>query len=90
VLSARREDDVRALRATVLAFFRRDLIDAEIFLPWLEQKLRGDIFDKFEVLEERADDAGTFFRIRGESETVNDLRKQLGLTTDVSKSRGEG
>ncbi len=86
VLSARRNDDVQKLRATLLEFFRRDLVDAEIFLAWSEQKLRRNIFESFEVLEERADDAGTFFRIRGESEIVNALRTQLGRTTDPSKS----
>jgi GTP-binding protein HflX len=86
VLSARRHDDVQRLRATLLAFFRRDLVDAEVFLPWSEQKLRGSVFETFEVLEERADDEGTFFRIRGESGIVDALRAQLGRTTEPSKS----
>ena len=85
VLSARRSGDVQKLRATLLEFFRRDLVDAEIFLAWSEQKLRGNIFETFEVLEERADDAGTFFRIRGEPRIVNALRTQLGQTTDTSE-----
>jgi GTP-binding protein HflX len=86
VLSARRKGDVQNLHAAVLAFFRRGLVEAEIFLPWSEQNLRGNIFENFEVLEERDDGGGTFFRIRGESDTVNGLRKQLGQTMDPSKS----
>jgi GTPase len=86
VLSARRDGDIQKLRATLLEFFRRDLVEAEIFLAWSGQKLRGSIFDTCEVLEERADDAGTYFRIRGEPEIVNALRTQLGRTTDASKS----
>jgi GTP-binding protein HflX len=86
VLSARRDADILKLRATLLEFFRRDLVDAEVFLAWSEQKLRGTIFDTCEVLEERADDAGTFFRIRGEPEVVNALRAQLGRTADAAKS----
>ena len=78
VLSARSEDDVRKVHAAILVFFRRDLVEAEVFLPWSEQKLRGRIFEDYEVLEERADDAGTFFRIRGEPDTVNVLRARLG------------
>jgi GTPase len=70
----------------VMAFFRRGLVEAEIFLPWSEQNLRGNIFENFEVLEERADGDGTLFRIRGESDTVNALRKQLSQTMDPSKS----
>jgi GTP-binding protein HflX len=86
VLSARSKNDVQKLHTAILAFFRRDLVEAEIFLPWSEQKLRGNIFESFEVLEERADDAGTFFRIRGEPDTLNALRTQLGQATDTSKS----
>ncbi len=86
VLSARRDGDVQRLRATLLEFFRRDLVDAELFLPWSEQKLRRNIFEDFEVLEERADDAGTFFRIRGELGVINALRTQLGKAPDPSKS----
>jgi GTPase len=86
VLSARRKGDVQNLHAAVMAFFRRGLVEAEIFLPWSEQNLRGNIFENFEVLEERADGDGTLFRIRGESDTVNALRKQLSQTMDPSKS----
>ena len=77
VLSACRAGDISKLHASIMEFARRDLIEAEIFLPWSEQNLRGKIFEGFEVVEERADDAGTFFRIRGEADTVNALRKQL-------------
>jgi GTP-binding protein HflX len=85
VLSARSKGDVEKLHTAILAFFRRDLVEAEIFLPWSEQKLRGSIFESFEVLEERADGAGTFFRIRGEPDAVNALRRQLGQAIDTSK-----
>ena len=80
VLSARRHGDVQTLRATLLEFFRRDLVDAEVFVAWSEQKVRGSIFESFEVLEERAGDGGTLFRIRGESGIVDALRAQLGRT----------
>ncbi len=85
VLSARRDSDVQKLRAALLEFFRRDLVDAEVFVGWSEQKLRSNIFDAFEVLEERTDDGGTFFHIRGEPEMVSALRAQLGRTPDAAQ-----
>jgi GTP-binding protein HflX len=84
VMSARREGDVAKLHAAVLAFFQRDLVEADIFLPWSEQKLRGNIFADFEVLDERADEAGTLFRIRGEPGAVNAVRTRLGSTPGSS------
>ena len=78
VMSARRPDDVAKLREAILAFFQRDLVEAELFLPWSAQQLRGEIFANCQVLEERAGNDGAHFRIRGEPETVNRLRGRLG------------
>jgi GTP-binding protein HflX len=78
VMSARREGDIVKLREAIGGFFQRRLVEAELFLPWSAQKLRGEIFDTCTVLEERSDDAGTFLRVRGEPEAVKRLREQFG------------
>ena len=78
VMSARREGDVAKLRESVTGFFQQRLVEAELFLPWSAQKLRGEIFASCVVLEERAGNEGTSFRIRAEPETVTRLREQLG------------
>ena len=78
VMSAKRESDVAKLHAAIRAFFQRGLVEAELFLPWSAQQLRGKIFASCEVLDERADNDGAFLRVRGESDTVKALREQLG------------
>src|SRR5438477_2322327 len=78
VMSAKREGDVARLREAIVAFFQRGLVEAELFLPWSAQKLRGQIFATCTVLEERTDAEGTFLRVRGEPEAVERLREQLG------------
>ena len=78
VMSARREGDVAKLREAIVAYFQRDLVEAELFLPWSAQKLRGEIFANTQVLEERAGSDGAFFRVRGDAESVKRLREQLG------------
>ena len=78
VMSAKRESDVARLREAIVAFFQRGLVEAELFLPWSAQKLRGQIFATCTVLEERPDPEGTFLRVRGEPEAVRRLREQLG------------
>jgi GTP-binding protein HflX len=80
VMSAHRNDDVAILRKAIVAFFQRDLVEAELFLPWSAQKLRGEIFSSCEVLEERADGEGAFLRVRGEREAVKCLSEQLSQT----------
>src|SRR5574341_204750 len=76
VMSARREGDIANLREAIVAFFRRSLVEAEFFLPWSAQGLRGEIFASCEVLEERADGEGVFLRVRGEPDVVRRLREQ--------------
>ena len=78
VMSARRAADIDLLRETILAFFRQDLVEAELFLPWAAQQLRGEIFAHCEVLAERADAEGAFLRVRGEREAVQGLSERLG------------
>jgi GTP-binding protein HflX len=54
-------------------------VEAELFLPWSAQKLRGQIFATCAVLEERADEAGAFLRVSGEPEAVERLRERFGV-----------
>jgi GTP-binding protein HflX len=77
VISARREGDIGRLRDAISAFFQRSLVEAELFLPWSAQNLRGQIFATCTVLEERADVEGAFLLVRGEPEAVARLREHL-------------
>ena len=79
VMSARRTEDIAKLHAAIVAFFRRRLVEAELLVPWSAQQLRGEIFQNCEVLEERAEDEGAFFRVRAEPEVLKRLREQLGV-----------
>lgn len=78
VMSARRPEEVSALRDVILTFFQRDLVEAELFLPWSAQQLRGEIYSNCQVLEERADEEGAFFRVRGAPDVVQSLEERLG------------
>ncbi|HOY02061.1 GTPase HflX [Zoogloea sp.] len=78
VMSARRPEEVSALREVILGFFQRDLVEAELFLPWSAQQLRGEIFSNCQVLEERADEDGAIFQVRGAADVVQGLRDRLG------------
>ena len=73
VVSARREEDVAKVRAAILATFQSGLEEAELFLPWSNQKMRGEIFSNCTVLEQRDDETGVFLKVRGEPQTVRRL-----------------
>lgn len=79
VMSARRPDDVARLRQKIVEFFQQNLIEAEFFLAWSGQELRGAIYTNCQVLEERADNEGAYFRVLGEPDTIESLREQFSL-----------
>lgn len=70
VLSAKRKGDVSELHSAIVDVFQQELVEAEIFLPWTEQGLRGEIFAHCDVLEERAEEEGAFFRFRAAPDVV--------------------
>lgn len=78
VMSARRPDDVAKLHQAIVAFFQKDLLEVELFLPWTGQQLRGEIYANCQVLNERSDNDGAFFLVRGESGTINNLLEKVG------------
>ena len=63
-----------AAAVTGPAFFARDLVEAELRVPWDRQQLRGEIFAACEVVEERADADGAIFRVRGTPGAIERLR----------------
>ncbi len=75
VMSARRADDVAKLRSLILSFFQKDLVEAELFVPWSAQQLRRDIYARCEVLAESADEAGARFRVRAQPSDIGFLHE---------------
>ena len=77
VMSANRPEDLVNLHKTVVAFFQKNLIEAELFLPWSMQSMRGKVFAICEVLSERADEDGAFLLVRAEVSAIKQMREQL-------------
>ena len=84
VMSALRPDDVARLHDLVVSHFQRDLVEDELFVPWTAQRLRGEVFAHCEVLSERADADGAFFRVRGAARAIERLHEQLGSAKTAS------
>ena len=77
VMSSRRPEDVAMLHQKIVASFQQQFVETELFLPWSAQQLRKEIYVNCEVLDERADEHGAFFRVRGEPHAVDKLRAQF-------------
>lgn len=79
VMSARRPEDVARLHGIIVAYFQRDLVEAELFVPWSAQQWRKDIYASCNVLEEQASEEGATFRVRGDAESLERLRAAIAL-----------
>ncbi len=69
-MSARRPADVARLHGHLVAFFARDLVEAEVRVPYERQQLRGEIFACCEVLGERYDDEAVIFQVRAPADLL--------------------
>jgi GTPase len=74
IMSARRPEDVARLRAAIIELFDRQLVEAELRVPYDRQELRGEIFTHCQVLEERYEEGVVVFRIRAEPAQIGRLR----------------
>lgn len=83
VMSAIDPDDIARLHKAIRAFFVRRMVKSELFLPWSAQQLRGELFAVCEVLEERADTGGAFFRVRGARKDIEGLRERIGQAQGI-------
>ena len=79
-MSAKRPEDVTKMHQIIVEFFQQDLIETEIFLPWTAQQWRGKIYASCQVLEERSDNDGAFFKVRGEAGAIQKLHEQVDGT----------
>ncbi|KAF7598019.1 MAG: GTPase HflX [Candidatus Dactylopiibacterium carminicum] len=80
VMSARDPADVARLHRTIVEFFQRDLVETELFLPWSAQQGRGEIYASCAVLEERSDENGAFFHVRGEAHVIESLKGRFAVS----------
>jgi GTP-binding protein HflX len=78
LVSAKEPGDVAALRERILAFFERDMEDADLFVPYTRQRVVGEAHTSARILSERHDEAGTHLRVRARPEIIGRLREQAG------------
>ncbi len=76
-LSALRAPDIATMRAAIVAFFDKDMVDGEIYLPYARRALLPEIHGHARVLEEKHDETGTVFRLRAHPEALARLRSLL-------------
>ena len=74
LLSAKDPEDVAHLHGRIRDFFERDMVEAELSIPYAQQKLVAEIHASCRVLSEAHDEHGTRVRLRARPEVLARLR----------------
>jgi len=74
LLSAKDPEDVAHLHGRIRDFFERDMVEAELSIPYAKQKLVAEIHASCRVLSENHDEHGTRLRLRARPEVLARLR----------------
>ena len=77
LLSASDPADVARLRDRIVAHFERDMVEAELVVPYALQRVVAEAHATARVLGESHDEQGTRLRLRATPETLARLRAAL-------------
>ncbi len=77
LLSAKSKDDVAALRDKLIERFAGKLEEAELVVPYAQQRVVHLVHERATVLSEDHGDEGTTLRVRAPQKTLEELRQLL-------------
>jgi GTP-binding protein HflX len=82
VVSARAREDVERLHARIVAFFEREMAEAEFVIPFDRQRQVALLHEHGRVLEQRYEDGGARVRVRAPAAAIAWLRSQIDGSGD--------
>lgn len=77
MISTRDKEDLKILRDKILSYFETNMVDEEIFVPYLAKGIIGEIRGKMKVLSEAYDEKGVKLMVRCHSEMLESLKKKI-------------
>ncbi len=83
-ISAKFPADVAAVRARIIEFFESRYAEAELSIPYSEQRLVSEMHEQGRVVAERYDDDGVTVTFRGDPEVVEAFRVRLARSAATS------
>jgi GTP-binding protein HflX len=84
-LSAKSPSDVADLRLRIIAFFESSYVQAEVLVPFSEQRLLAEMHASMSVLGTRYEEAGVYVQVRCEAAALDRLGARLpeGAVTQI-------
>ncbi len=79
-LSAKNPADVAALRQRIIDFFEASYVEAELLVPFSEQRLLAELHATMHVLGTRYEEAGVYVNVRADSTALERVRVKLAAS----------
>ncbi|BBH54253.1 GTPase HflX [Fluviispira sanaruensis] len=79
LISTKNEKDIEFMHHFIQEFFEKDMLEADLFVPYNVQGVIGEIRSLFRVLVEKYENEGINYKIRGKRETIEKLKKLHNL-----------
>lgn len=76
-ISALNASDISKLRQWIIDHFEKEMVEADIHLPYKQSELRGEIHRIMRVLEESHDEAGTKMRVRAPQGMIDSILSRI-------------
>jgi GTP-binding protein HflX len=80
-ISAKRTEDVLTVRARIIAFFESRYAEAELCVPYTEQRLVSEMHEQGRVVSEKYEDDGVKVTFRSDPEVVDSFRARLARSS---------
>jgi len=80
-ISTRDKSDIAALREKIMSYFESDMVDEDIFIPYLVQGVVGDVRAKMRVLGEKYNELGVILTVRATKESIDAVKKKIEINT---------
>jgi GTP-binding protein HflX len=80
-ISTRDPSDVARVWENVVSFFEARYLEAEFVVPYARQALVSEFYESGRVVQTSYDEDGVRLKFRADAETLDRLRKKLGLSS---------
>ncbi|MBL7545400.1 MAG: GTPase HflX [Bdellovibrionaceae bacterium] len=77
MISTRDPNDLKTLRDKIMSYFESDMVDEDLFIPYIAKGIIGDVRSKMKVLAENYDEKGVLLKVRSHAEAIAQIRKKL-------------
>jgi GTP-binding protein HflX len=76
-ISAKDPEDVKRVRQGIIEFFEARYVEADLTVPYAEQRLISEMHEQGRVVSERYDEQGVTVRFRSDPEVLDSFRARL-------------